>query len=297
MFSDIRRNPGGQQAVASHQASKRQHMETMPVALSQECSLMLGMIFGRMVGSTEEIGKMVQHTTQIRRDTAQCLATESCSHRAVYTLDTRAGDGDVARPDRHIVQDMCRIDLNHPLFLRIRGRVRQICLDHFWFNGVYWDSNGINDNFVLRSLPKLHQLLLKDGAIYLELSVRIFCRLMAWEGTLNKYFKIGLVHADEVEEIDLVKGSHHILDSLYQCPKTFGKKDRSPEVTLGTSSLEFRQTVSEVLGGSGVVSRFETMIGNHTPVMVQCSVSSSYLKSNFLSKNNKTAYDKFWFIT
>jgi hypothetical protein len=82
---------------------------------------------------------------------------------------------------------------------------------------------------------------------------------------LNKYFKIGLVHADEVEEIDLVKGSHHIPDSLYQCPKTFGKKDRSPKVTLGTSKLEIWQMVSEVLGGSGVVSRFETMIGTHTP--------------------------------
>ena len=103
---------------------------------------MLGMIYGDFVGTAAEIGDMVEHTTQLRRDTARCRATEECTGREVFTLDNR----EVAhqRTDRHIVQDLKKIDLSAPLMVAVKGRVHQICLDHFWFSGVYWDGKVVS---------------------------------------------------------------------------------------------------------------------------------------------------------
>jgi hypothetical protein len=53
---------------------------------------MLGMIYGNFMGTTEEIGNMLQYTTQLRRDMARCILTEK-SGKYVYTLDNRQGGG------------------------------------------------------------------------------------------------------------------------------------------------------------------------------------------------------------
>ena len=91
-------------------------------------SLMLGMIYGNFSGTPDEIGKMVEHTMQLRGDTARCIVTEESTGKDVYTLDNREGENH--RVGRHIEQDLKKIDLNHPLMIAIKGRVDQICLDH-----------------------------------------------------------------------------------------------------------------------------------------------------------------------
>ena len=47
------------------------------------CNLFLGMIYGNMVGTVQQIGRMTQYTTQLRRDTARCIATEKIVVRHV----------------------------------------------------------------------------------------------------------------------------------------------------------------------------------------------------------------------
>ena len=97
-------------------------------AVQRPYSLMLGMIYGNFSGTPDEIGKMVEHTMQLRGDTARCIVTEESTGKDVYTLDNREGENH--RVGRHIEQDLKKIDLNHPLMIAIKGRVDQICLDH-----------------------------------------------------------------------------------------------------------------------------------------------------------------------
>ena len=203
------------------------------------CNLVLGMIFGNFRGSTEAIGDMTEHTTQLRRDTARCLVTEECTGTPVYSLDNRAVD--FQRQDRHIVQDLKDILLTDPLMASIKGRVHQICLDHFWFNSVYWDTK-LGSAFFTKSLPKLWTLLLPTGAIYIGLSVHLLLHVLENELQLKHYFVLGLVHRDDVEEIDLVRGSHLIDDSLYACPAKFGNKDQKPESAFGVTLAQLKQT-------------------------------------------------------
>ena len=52
-------------------------------ALSQ-CNLMLGMIYRNFEGTVEEIGRMNQFTTQLRRDMARFIMTEKLCQKDVY---------------------------------------------------------------------------------------------------------------------------------------------------------------------------------------------------------------------
>jgi hypothetical protein len=116
-------------------------------ALSK-CNLMLGIIYGNFEGTVEEIGRMNQFTTQLQRDTARCIMTEKLCQKDVYTLDNRTGDGVVSCLDRHVVQDMQKISLGHPILQAMLGQVSQICLDHFWFVGLYWVDKAITRGFI-----------------------------------------------------------------------------------------------------------------------------------------------------
>jgi hypothetical protein len=213
-----------------------------------QCNLMLGMIYGNFEGTPDEIGKMNQFTTQLRRDTARCIMTEKLCKKDVYTLDNRTGDGVVNRQDRHVVQDMQRLSLDHPILQAMLGRVSQICLDHFWFVGLYWVDKAITKGFICTSLPKMHDLLVPQGAIYFGMSVHIFCQLVKYEVQTSTFFTMSLVHANDVEEIDLVKGSHAIPDHLYSSSEVFGKKNQCPESKLGLTKKEIQQTVAEDMG-------------------------------------------------
>ena len=224
------------------------------------CNLFLGMIYGNMVGTVQQIGRMTQYTTQLRRDTARCIATEKDCGKACYTVDCRSGgDGSVHRTDRHIVSNMSNLDINNRLLDEIKGSVSQVCLDHFWFSGVYWDERGTSKDFILKSLPVLWELLVPGGVIYLPLSVQVFIRVLTNEDTVSKLFLISLTHSDDVLENDLVKGSHCISDHFYKDPNMFGSKNQKPESTLGTSTLKIKQTASEVDDVLKLVSRFEQL--------------------------------------
>jgi hypothetical protein len=227
---------------------------------SHRCNLMLGMIFGNFQGSIEQIGAMNQFTTQLRRDTARCIMTETICKKEVYTLDNRDGDGVVSRIDRHVMQDMQKLNLDHPLMKQMIGRVSQICLDHFWFVGLYWVDKAITKGFVTYSLPKMHQLLAPEGTIYFGMSIHIFSQLVQFENRITPIFEMSLVHADDVEEIDLVKGSHAIPEQMYSCTDIFGKKNRCPEHEFGFTKKEIHQTVSEDMGMMQVLLRFNELI-------------------------------------
>jgi hypothetical protein len=226
---------------------KRKHTRNLlPVSLSLEpnthgpCNLMLAMIFGGYDGTPEMIGNVKGGTSQLRRDTARCVATERYVRKDVFTLDNRQGTGYPVREDRHMVQNLFKIDLTHPLMVFICGRVHQICLDYFWFQGAYW-GHKLTDGFFHLSLPKLHGLLLPKGCIYLGLSVHLLLGVLKHHKALERYFHISLVHETEVEEIDLVIGSHQIPQELYADFHKFGGKDQNSEAFLGTSRTEIRQ--------------------------------------------------------
>ena len=220
------------------------------------------MIFGNFRGSTEAIGNMTEHTTQLRRDTARCLVTEECTGTPVYSLDNRTVD--FQRPDRHIVQDLKDILLTDPLMASIKGRVHQICLDHFWFNSVYWDTK-LGSAFFTKSLPKLWTLLLPTGAIYIGLSVHLLLHVLENELQLKHYFVLGLVHRDDVEEIDLVRGSHLIDDSLYACPAKFGNKDQKPESALGVTLAMLKQTCPGTSSTAERIEQLRKLTGDRAP--------------------------------
>jgi hypothetical protein len=225
---------------------KRKHTRNLlPVSLSlkptcRPCNLMLAMIFGGYDGTPEMIGNVKGGTSQLRRDTARCVATERHVGKDVYTLDNRQGAGYPVREDRHMVQNLFKINLAHPLMVFICGHVHQICLDYFWFQGAYW-GHKLKDGFFHLSLPKLHGLLLPNGCIYLGLSVHLLLGVLKHQSSLEIHFHISLVHETEVEEIDLVKGSHQIPQELYANFQKFGGKDQNPEAFLGTSRKEIRQ--------------------------------------------------------
>ena len=226
------------------------------------CNLMLGMIYGNFGGTAEEIGDMTEHTTQLRRDTARCQVTEECTGRDVFTLDNRAVESQ--RMDRHVVQDLKDIILEDRLMASIKGHVHQICLDHFWFNSVYWDTK-IGPTFFTKSLPLLKTLLQPNGVIYIGLSVHLLLHVLKNEVHLNKYFVTSLVHGTEVNEIDLVRGSHLIDDALYACPTKFGNKNQNPESALGVTFAMLRQTCPGTCSTIERVAQLRKLTGDRDP--------------------------------
>jgi hypothetical protein len=182
--------------------------------------------------------------------------TETCSSMDVYTLDNREGN---RQPNCHITQDMNRLNINTTLFREITGRVSQITLDHFWFSARYIDVKALKDNFYRTSpLPQLWPLLVKNGAVYIGLAAATFIRLVTNEQHFKAYFRISLVHADDVEEIYLVKGSRLISDKLYHTK--FGNKDQKPEVAMGTTLRDLRETASEEVGAKLIEDRFKQLV-------------------------------------
>ena len=223
------------------------------------CNLMLGMIYGNFVGTAEEIGGMVEHTTQLRRDTARCIATEECTGLDVYTLDIRGAKHQCN--DRHIIQDMKKVNLSDEKMEEIRGRVHQICLDHFWFSGFYWESR-IQNTFFTKSLPSLQTLLEPHGAIYIGLSVHLLLHLLEGMPQLEHYFVPSLVHESKVEEIDLVRGSHCIPDALYASTNKFGKKDQRPESALMVTYATLQQTCPGTSDFPQILCRLQSLVGD-----------------------------------
>jgi hypothetical protein len=223
-----------------------------------QCDLMLGMIFGDLHGTTEEIGNMRMFSTQLRRDTARCHVTELAVSKSVYTMDNRTGDR--PRKDRHIQMDMSVIDLEHPLLCQISGTVSQICLDHFWWSAGYWNEQACTPNFFLESLPKLRSLLVPSGCIYLCLSTQMLVALSIERVPLSKIFHIGLVHSSSVGENDLVKGSHSIPDEVYAEEKSFGRKSMDPEIFLGTKRSHILQTTNNTLGPDDIAKWFLKLV-------------------------------------
>jgi hypothetical protein len=195
------------------------------------CNLMLGMIYGNYKGTPEMIANDKGGTPQLRRDTARCLATEIHGKKDVYTLDNRDATDYPSRQGRHIKQDLFKLDLEDPVMKEIKGRVFQVCLDYFWFSGGYW-SEKLNGIFFTSSLPELHKLLLPNGCIYLGLSIQMYLGVLTHLGSLEKLFDVSLVHQSEVEEIDLVSGSHLIPHEVY-ADKQMGEKDQESEIFLG----------------------------------------------------------------
>ena len=204
------------------------------------CNVMLGMIFGAYVGSPEEIANAKEGTAQLRRDTARCVASEIYAEKDVYTVDNRDGTDFPSRTARHIVQSLFKIDLTDDLMIAIKGRVSQICLDYFWFQGAYW-GDKLQDSFFSLSLPRLCELLLVDGSIYLALSVHITLGVLRHYSCLERLFDMSLVHSEEVQEIDLLSGSLQISEELYANFQKLGAKDRQSYEQLGTCLFEIRQ--------------------------------------------------------
>jgi hypothetical protein len=234
--------------------------QTSPGVESNGINLMLGMIYGGLYGRPEDIATETSHTSQLRRDTARCVATELLFNRPVYTLDNREGESN--RHKRHICMDMMRIELEHPLLKSIAGQIHQICLDHFWFVPAYWDEKGAGDMFFSTSIPRLGSLLKADGCIYLGLCVQMFSRLAQNKVELGAQFLVRLVLHSEVKEINLVSGSHTIPDALYRS-KSLGNKDPKPEWKFGISYHQIRQTVgpSVNVDPKSVTSYLKELVG------------------------------------
>ena len=202
---------------------------------------MLAMIYGNYGGTPEIITNAKEGTSQLRRDTARCVAAEIHGKKHVYTLDNREATDHPLRPGRHITQDLFKIDLNDPTMKVIKGRVSQICLDYFyWFQGAYW-AEKLNATFFKLSLPKLHDLLQPLGSVYLGLSVHLMMGVLVNWGLLKQLFRMSLVHESEVLEIDLVAGSHLIAEEVYADVPKMGGKDRESERVLGTNLNALQQ--------------------------------------------------------
>ena len=204
------------------------------------CNLMLAMIYGNYGGTPETIANATEGTSQLRRDTARCVAAEIHGKKHVYTLDNREATDHPSRPGRHITQDLFKIDLNDPTMKVIKGRVSQICLDYFWFQGAYW-AEKLNATFFKLSLPKLHDILQPSGTVYLGLSVHLMMGVLVNWGLLKELFQMSLVHESEVMEIDLVAGSHLISEEVYADVPKMGGKDRESERLLGTNLNALQQ--------------------------------------------------------
>jgi hypothetical protein len=216
-------------------------------SLSPQFTLMLGMIYGDLdhLGRTVmEIGDQGVHTSQLRRDTARCLATETSQVKEVYTLDKRDGH---SRGERHIRQCLTKMHQDDPLMKKLKGRVSQICLDYFWNQEIYWDDRVFNSKgFFSKSLPILCGLLGPGGAMYLGLMATLFIQVIAHEDQVKDLFQLSLVHKDDVCEIDLVAGSRCIPDHMHHDVNVFGGKDVHPERKFGFTEQELQQK-----GGAG----------------------------------------------
>jgi hypothetical protein len=95
------------------------------------------------------------------------------------------------------------------------------------------------------------------------MSAHIFCQLVKYESQTRNFYTMSLVHANDMEEIDLVKGSHAIPDHLYSSSDIFGKKNQCPESKLGITQKEIKQTVAEDMGMMKVLRHFTQMIPLH----------------------------------
>jgi hypothetical protein len=97
---------------------------------------MLGMLFGDIEGSVEDVTNNNLCTTQrMRRDTANCLATEKFAGRKVFTIDNCVGQS--YKWDRHVSQSVSKINLAVPILLSLTGHVHQTCLEHLC---LYWPT-------------------------------------------------------------------------------------------------------------------------------------------------------------
>jgi hypothetical protein len=252
-----------------HRIIEKEALTANPISIDDEPKLVLlhlSMIFGRMTGTPKEVAGQARYTEQLRRDTARCIMAEECSGKEVFTVDNREGDaneeGCVYRPSRHIIQDLNSLDFSDKLFSIISGRVSQVTLDYFWFSGRYWDTQALRDDFYKVSIPGLAGFLITGGAIYIPLCPQLFIRLLTHEDRWNHLLKLSLVHADDRNEIDMVKGSHCIPQVLYE-KNLLGKKDQKPEVGLGTTAGEVRQTMSAHIGMPKIPERFHELVKAH----------------------------------
>lgn len=215
-------------------------------------NLMLGMIYGAMDGTPETIADSGDFTSQLRRDTARCVATERICGRKVFTIDNREGDS--FRRDRHIRTDIAQLQMHLPLLRSLAGTVHQICLDHFWFSPVYWDERGAGGSFFSKSVPYLHSLLEDEGSIYLGICAQIFAGLAKNRASTELLFSVSLVLRQSVLEIDLVRGSHSIPDELYESKK-LGPKGARPESKFQISYSMIEQTIGSFAYVTSVMVR------------------------------------------
>ena len=236
-------------------------VSTTDIHTSSQYNLMIGMIFGAMKGSSKEIGKM-KHTPQHLRDTARCLATESCRGRDCYTLDN--SEVDWGRPDRHIFQSILYLDMTNELLKRIKGKVHQICLDYFWYQEGYWADRVFRPRLFQTSLPIMFDLLEPKGSIYFGLTADIFIQVAIHEDIFKHQFQISLVHENNVKEIDLVEGSHAIPDEEYK--DSFGGKDQKPESVFGFRTNALYQKQVPGSDGKKIVNRYQQLLGSGDPL-------------------------------
>jgi hypothetical protein len=211
------------------------------LVLKSRVNLMLGMIYGDMIGNTAHIASRKGYTSQMLRDTARCIATESICGKRVYTLDNRRGDSNL--PGRHICLDIRSIVADHYDFELLKGKVHQICLDYFWFQGVYWADKGFGAAVYQKSIPNLHQILAPGGCIYIPLCVPIFLGLAQYKKQVEKQYTVALVLHADVELIDLVRGSNSI-DNHWYASTALGCKDSQPEKLLGLTTIGITQSIS-----------------------------------------------------
>jgi hypothetical protein len=258
----VRRKQSGQKRTRSSTSPySHQNCDITTVfdetAKNRECNLMLGMIYGNIKGDIHEIGGAKNCSPQLRRDTARCLCTENCCGRDTYTLDNR----DLGcRVDRHINQSICKLNLDHPLMKVLVGRVRQVCLDHFWYMDGYWVERVFVKDFFTKSLPIFCDLLCSLGSIYIGLSAGVFIQVVDHEDIFKKQFRLSLLHKDNVHEIDLVKGSHIIPDNLYKDEKCFGGKDQDPERAFGFTSPALLQKEVAGTNSKHIIKRFQQLV-------------------------------------
>jgi hypothetical protein len=223
------------------------YMRHTLVAPNNEINLMLGMIYGDMQGTAEMIAlgnDYSNYSSQLRRDTARCVATETLCKRPVFTIDNRPGDSN--RKDRHICMDMMSIDLDQHLLAPYLGKVHQICLDHFWFLPSYWDEKGASTTFFSDTVPKLQHLLKGKGTIYLGICAQIFAGLAKHKDEIELQFSVSLVLRSAVTEIDLIRGSHMIPDHLYHS-HVLGNKEAKPELRFKISYQMVKETIGSFL--------------------------------------------------
>ena len=131
--------------------------------------------------------------------------------------------------------------------MAIGKNVHQICLDYFWFVDRYWGER-LNDSFFTVPVGVLHAILAPSGAMYLGLSVSLLLGVLRHLDSLEPKFLISLVLDTEVDEIDLVRGSHQIQEELYADSQKMGEKEKYSEQSLGFTFKALKQSGSYLDG-------------------------------------------------